>query len=60
MLELYVPVLNRLSSIHRSERGQTMAEYGFILALIAVICAVSVGFLGGAVTGLLDAITAAV
>ena len=60
MLELYVSAVNNLATIRQSERGQTMAEYGFILALIAVICAVSVGFLGGAVTGLLDAITAAV
>ncbi len=58
MLELYVPVLNRLTTIRESERGQTMAEYGIILALIAVICAVAVGLLGGGITGTLDKVTA--
>ena len=31
----------------RDEKGQAMAEYGIILALIAVVCVVAVGLLGG-------------
>jgi Flp pilus assembly pilin Flp len=41
------------------EDGQALAEYGLILALIAVACIIALGFLGLAVAGQLDAITAA-
>jgi len=40
------------------EDGQALAEYGLILALIAVAAIVSLGFLGVAIAGQLDAITA--
>ena len=56
MTELYVSAVNNLATIRQSERGQTMAEYGIILALIAVICAVAVGLLGGAITGALNGV----
>ena len=50
-----------LSIVTRFERedGQALAEYGLILALIAVACIIALGFLGLAVSGQLDAITAA-
>jgi pilus assembly protein Flp/PilA len=35
----------------KREEGQTMAEYGLILALIAVVCITVLGFLG---TGVRD------
>lgn len=41
------------------EDGQTLAEYGLILALITVASIVALGLLGLAVAGQLDAITAA-
>lgn len=41
------------------ERGQTLAEYGLILALIAVVSIIALGALGLAITGQLDAIAAA-
>ncbi len=41
------------------ERGQTLAEYGLILALIAIVCIAALGILGLALAGQLDAITAA-
>jgi Flp pilus assembly pilin Flp len=41
----------------RSEAGQALAEYGLILALIAVACLIALGALGLAVSGQLDAVT---
>jgi pilus assembly protein Flp/PilA len=38
------------------EDGQALAEYGLILALIAVACVVALGFLGVAISGQLDTI----
>lgn len=42
----------------RSEAGQALAEYGLILALIAVVCLVALGALGLAVSGNLGAVAA--
>ena len=47
-------MLKSLTSLARREEGQTMAEYGIILALIAVIVAVTVGLLGGALDGVFN------
>jgi len=35
----------------RQSEGQTLVEYGLLLALIAVICVAAVGVLGGTVNG---------
>jgi pilus assembly protein Flp/PilA len=40
----------------RSEAGQALAEYGLILALIAVVCLIALGALGLAISGNLDAV----
>ncbi len=42
----------------RSEAGQALAEYGLILALIAVVCILALTALGLGVAGQLDAISA--
>jgi Flp pilus assembly pilin Flp len=42
-----------------SEGGQTLAEYGLILALVAVASIIALGVLGLAISGQLDAIAAA-
>jgi pilus assembly protein Flp/PilA len=42
----------------REEAGQALAEYGLILALIAVVCILALTALGLAVSGQLDAIAA--
>ena len=42
----------------RSEAGQALAEYGLILALIAVVCIFALTALGLGVAGQLDAIAA--
>jgi len=41
----------------RSEAGQALAEYGLILALIAVVCILTLTALGLAVSGQLGAIS---
>ena len=59
-------MLNRISEFviglvarFRSEAGQALAEYGLILALIAVVCILALTALGLAVSGQLDAIAGA-
>ena len=42
----------------RSEAGQALAEYGLILALIAVVCIIALTALGLGISGQLDAIAA--
>ena len=39
------------------EDGQALAEYGLLLALIAVVCIAALGFLGLAIAGTLSSIT---
>ncbi len=41
----------------RSEEGQALAEYGLILALIAVVAILAVTAVGVAVSGTLDRLT---
>ena len=43
----------------RSEAGQALAEYGLILALIAVVCLVALGAIGAAISGHLGAVAGA-
>ncbi len=43
-----------ISLIDRDERGQGLAEYALILALIAVLAIAAVTFLGGAINGILS------
>jgi len=59
MLSTITAALVRFVARFEREEGQALAEYGLILALIAVACIVALGFLGLAVSGQLDAITAA-
>ncbi|HYI21967.1 MAG TPA: Flp family type IVb pilin [Candidatus Limnocylindrales bacterium] len=42
------------SLITRDERGQGLAEYALILALIAVLAIVAVTFLGGQINAILS------
>jgi Flp pilus assembly pilin Flp len=44
----------------RDEAGQGLAEYALILSLIAIVAIVALAFLGGAITGLLSSIGAAI
>jgi Flp pilus assembly pilin Flp len=45
-------------SLIRREDGQTMAEYGVVLAVITLGIVVALGFLSGAISSALDAVTA--
>ncbi len=58
MLSTISAALLRFVARFEREEGQALAEYGLILALIAVAAIVSLGFLGLAIADQLDAITA--
>jgi len=49
----------RLSTVARlgQEDGQALAEYGLLLALIAVVCVLALTALGLAISGILGSIT---
>ena len=49
-----------ISRLIRGEEGQGMAEYGLILALIAVVVIVTLTALGGGLEGIFRSITEAV
>ena len=49
----------RLLARFRSEEGQALAEYGLIIALIAVVCILTLTAVGVAVSGELGDIAAA-
>jgi len=53
-------MFNHLFATLKDEKGQALAEYGLILALIAVICVVALQTLGGGVQGALTTIANAV
>ena len=54
MLQKYLELRNALTN----EEGQTMAEYGLLLALIAVVVIVAVTALGTRLSGLFSQVTA--
>jgi pilus assembly protein Flp/PilA len=49
-----------ISLIDREERGQGLAEYALILALIAVIAIAAVTFLGGQISNILSSVATAI
>jgi Flp pilus assembly pilin Flp len=53
MLKLFVAIQNKLAEA-KNEEGQTMAEYGVVLAVITIGVVVALGFLSGAISGALD------
>jgi pilus assembly protein Flp/PilA len=53
MLQKYLELQNRL----KSEEGQTMAEYGLLLALIAVVVIVAITALGSQLSTLFSQVT---
>jgi pilus assembly protein Flp/PilA len=60
MLKLFVALQSKLAEV-RDEEGQTMAEYGVVLALITLAVVATIGLLGtqinNAFQGVLDAIS---
>ena len=59
MLSNISAALLRFVSRFEREAGQALAEYGLILALIAVVCILALTALGVAVSGQMGSITAA-
>jgi Flp pilus assembly pilin Flp len=58
MLKLFVSLQNRLPDL-RKEEGQTMAEYGVVLAVITLVIVATILLLSGAIdTALSKVITA--
>ncbi len=48
----------KVIALRHSEEGQGLAEYGLILALIAVVCIAALTALGTGISGTLGSITA--
>lgn len=42
--------MKKIKAFLKDESGQGMAEYGLIIALIAVVCIVAMVFLGGSIS----------
>jgi pilus assembly protein Flp/PilA len=59
MLTMLNEAFLRLALRLRGEAGQALAEYGLILALIAVVAILALTALGVAIAGKLDAVSAA-
>jgi Flp pilus assembly pilin Flp len=57
MLKVFVSIQNRLAML-KEEHGQTMAEYGVVLAVITVLVIVALTALSGAISGALNKVTA--
>jgi len=54
MLRKISASVTRLAGVLRSEKGQALAEYALILALIAVVCIVALTALGLTIGGTLQ------
>ncbi len=55
MLKIFVAIQNKLAEV-RSEEGQTMAEYGVVLAVITLIIVGTLLALSGAINGALESV----
>jgi pilus assembly protein Flp/PilA len=49
-------IIRRPSMLVRSEKGQGLAEYALILALIAIVAVIALLFLGGVISTILSSI----
>ncbi|NJK92870.1 MAG: Flp family type IVb pilin [Blastochloris sp.] len=54
MTKLYVKLMNRL----KSRKGQTLVEYGLILALVAIVVIAILSILGNQLQNIFGTITA--
>jgi len=59
MLKMFVSIQNRVATL-REEQGQTMAEYGVVLAVITLVIVGALGLLSGEIKKAIDAVTAVV
>lgn len=51
-------MISRFRAMVKDEKGAALAEYGLLLALIAVVCIVALQALGVGISGTLASITA--
>ena len=58
MLKLVTFVQVAADSLRRREEGQTMAEYGVVLAVICLAVVVAITALSGGITSAIDSVTA--
>ncbi len=49
--------MNLIKRLVQEEEGQTYVEYGVLIALIAIVVAVSAGFIGTAIQGFFNEIS---
>jgi Flp pilus assembly pilin Flp len=57
MSKLYVILQTLASETRESERGQTMAEYAVVLAVITVAIVATLGYLAGGINSTLSSVT---
>jgi Flp pilus assembly pilin Flp len=57
MRKLHVLLLNLAARTHESERGQTMAEYAVVLAVITVAIIATLVLLAGGINSTLSSVT---
>ncbi len=58
MLKLFTFAQIAAESLRRREEGQTMAEYGVVLAVICLAVVVAITALSGGIKGAIDSVTA--
>ena len=56
MLKFFVAIQNKLAEV-RSEEGQTMAEYGVVLAVITLAIVATLVLLSDGINGALEEVT---
>ena len=56
MLKLFVMAQNAFASFREREEGQTMAEYGVVLAVITLGIIAALGFLRDEIKGAFDSV----
>jgi Flp pilus assembly pilin Flp len=49
--------MDAAESLKKREEGQTMAEYGVVLAVITLVVVVAITALSGAIKGAIDSVT---
>jgi len=47
IIAMYVSLMESFNRMKKSERGQTIVEYGLILVLIAIVAIAAMGLVGG-------------
>lgn len=60
MMKQFVALQVWMASRKKREKGQSLAEYGLILALVAVFCIAALQLLGGSITTMLNNLSGAI